>query len=136
MRAGNGANNATWEYVVCDLWSTIEIGTGVVCACLPSLRVLLVRIFPRLGGSSSRNYYQHNSNSFNKAIPGPSRSCSQPLGSSSHADKTPSHLRIDPVGITCDRTYEVEFGERDNDDTELFYMKDLNQDLTSTKYNV
>ena len=134
--AGDGANNATWEYVEFDVWSTIEIATGVVCACLPSLRLLLVRIFPKLGGSSARTYYQHDSGNFNKAEPGCARSLPQPLGSSSEADKMSHDTRIDPVGITRDRTYEVEFGKRDTDETELVYMKDLNHDLTNTKYNV
>ncbi|KAJ4003976.1 hypothetical protein NW752_010938 [Fusarium irregulare] len=134
--AGDGANNATWEYVEFDVWSTIEIATGVVCACLPSLRLLLVRIFPKLGGSSARNYYQHDSGNSNKAEPGCTRSFSQPLGSSSDANKTSYDNRIDPVGITRDRTYEVEFGKRDSDERELVYMKDLDHDLANAKYNV
>ncbi|RFN46279.1 hypothetical protein FIE12Z_9476 [Fusarium flagelliforme] len=134
--AGSGANNATWEYLEFDLWSTIEIATGVVCACLPSLRVLLVRIFPMLGGSSARNYYQHDSNSFNKGRPGRSRSFAIPLGSNSEADKTAPRTRIDPVGITRDRTYEVEFGQRDHDETELVHMKDLDNDLRSDAWKV
>lgn len=133
--ADDGANNVTWEYVEFDVWSTIEIATGVVCACLPSLRLLLVRVFPKLGGSSARNYYQHDSGNFNKAEPGCTRSFSEPLGSNSNANKTSHDNRIDPVGITHDRTDEVEFGKRDNDETELVYMKDLDRDLESTKYN-
>lgn len=133
--AGNGANNATWEYVEFDVWSTVEIATGVVCACLPSLRTLLVRLFPKLGGSSARNYYQHDSNNFNKAEPGDTRSLSQPFRSSSDADKTSHDKRVDPVGITRDRTCEVEFGKRDNDEMELFYIKDLDRDLANAKYN-
>lgn len=59
-----------------------------------------------------------------------------PLDSSSEADKTAPRTRIEPVGITRDRTYEVEFGQRDNDETELFYMKDLDSGPRSDAWKV
>ncbi|KAF5672319.1 integral membrane protein PTH11 [Fusarium heterosporum] len=136
LRAGAGANNATWEYTEFALWSTIEISTGIICACLPSLRVLLVRIFPKLGGSSQRKYYQHDSDNLAKANPAHNRPLQRPLGTVCQGDKTPHHSRVDPVGITCSRTYEVEFDQKDSDEAQLFYMKDLGQDGTSVKSNV
>ncbi|TLD23014.1 hypothetical protein PspLS_07064 [Pyricularia sp. CBS 133598] len=33
-------------------WSLLEIKVGIFCSCMPSLRILLVRIFPRLGGTT------------------------------------------------------------------------------------
>ncbi|KAF4992906.1 hypothetical protein FGRMN_6849 [Fusarium graminum] len=132
LRAGLGANNATWEYTEFALWSSIEISTGIICACLPSFRVLLVRIFPKLDGSSQRNYYQYGSNNLGKAKPAHNR----PLDEVGQGDKTSHHSRVDPVGIICSRTYEVEFGQKDNDETQLFYMKDFGQDGTSVRSNV
>jgi len=32
-----------------SLWSTVEVCLGIVCACLPTIRLLLVRVFPILG---------------------------------------------------------------------------------------
>ncbi|EYB21256.1 hypothetical protein FG05_30714, partial [Fusarium graminearum] len=62
MRAGVGANNATWEYTEFDQWSTIEVNVGIICACMPSLRVLLVRLFPTmLGNSTQQQYYKYGS---------------------------------------------------------------------------
>ncbi|CAG8949283.1 hypothetical protein HYFRA_00004908 [Hymenoscyphus fraxineus] len=45
------SDNPTWDNFDVGLWSTIEINVGIFCACMPSLR-LLVRIFPRISGSS------------------------------------------------------------------------------------
>jgi hypothetical protein len=136
MRAGVGSNNATWEYTEFDMWSTIEINVGIICACMPSLRVLLVRLFPKMLGSSSQQYYNYGSNHYGKPNTGRSRSRSQPLGTTSQVDKTLHRSRIDPIGITCDRTYEVEFDRRETDETQLFYMKDLDLDRTSAKSEV
>jgi hypothetical protein len=35
-----------WDYVAVTVWSQIELGTGFVCVCLPSIRILLVKVFP------------------------------------------------------------------------------------------
>lgn len=40
------------QYSTC-YWSTVEINVAVCCACMPSLRLLLVKIFPKLGGGSA-----------------------------------------------------------------------------------
>ncbi|GAD97455.1 predicted protein [Paecilomyces variotii No. 5] len=39
-------SNVTWDYVAIGYWSTIEVHVGVVCACLPAIRSLLVHVFP------------------------------------------------------------------------------------------
>ncbi|RGP79401.1 integral membrane [Fusarium longipes] len=139
-RSGVGSNNATWGYTEFDLWSTIEINVGIICACMPSLRVLLVHLFPKvLGSSTQQKYYNYGSNKyggFSNANTSRSRSRSQPLGTTSQVDKTAHRSRVEPLGITCDRTYEVEFGQRDTDETQLVYMKDLELDRTSAKSGV
>ncbi|KAL6705438.1 hypothetical protein ACN47E_006703 [Coniothyrium glycines] len=58
------SSNASWEFYDVSVWSTIEICVGIMCACLPTLRLLLVRLFPILGGSSARSrqqYYNYGS---------------------------------------------------------------------------
>lgn len=46
------------------VWSCVEPCIGIVCACLPTLRPLLRRIFPRfiLWGSSSKRLQTPNNN--------------------------------------------------------------------------
>ncbi|KAI1072972.1 hypothetical protein LB507_009021 [Fusarium sp. FIESC RH6] len=136
VRAGTSGANSTWEYLAVTKWSTIEANVGIVCACMPSLRILLVRIFPKVLGTSKRRYYNYGSDQYGSKLGGPNsgvnRSRAQTLGTTSKVDKTNhSHSRVDPVGITCDRSYEVEYGN--NDEVQLVYMKDM--DRSSARSN-
>ncbi|ORY01680.1 hypothetical protein BCR34DRAFT_91515 [Clohesyomyces aquaticus] len=45
-------SNITWDYLEASLWSVIEVYVGIVCACMPSLRLGLQRLFPKFLGSS------------------------------------------------------------------------------------
>ncbi|KAK1623500.1 CFEM domain-containing protein [Colletotrichum phormii] len=55
-------SNATMDFIDVSVWSTIEICVGIMCACLPSIRMILVKIFPAMSGSTlrskGRQYYQ------------------------------------------------------------------------------
>ena len=58
--------NPTWDQADVILWSNIEINIGIICACLPALRVILVRMFPKILGSTngtSQPYYAYGSQS-------------------------------------------------------------------------
>jgi hypothetical protein len=59
------STNLTWDNLAVTTWSTVEINVGIICACMPSLRVLLVRIFPKILGStrntSANKYYAQGS---------------------------------------------------------------------------
>ncbi|KAK2596695.1 hypothetical protein QQS21_006210 [Conoideocrella luteorostrata] len=44
--------NPTWDLWHTAWWSTIEINIGLICACLPTIRLLLVRMWPRVFGST------------------------------------------------------------------------------------
>ncbi|PHH91350.1 hypothetical protein CDD83_812 [Cordyceps sp. RAO-2017] len=43
--------NPTWDQFGVAWWSTIEIEVGLLCTCMPTLRIILVRMFPRLLGT-------------------------------------------------------------------------------------
>ncbi|KAJ6783213.1 hypothetical protein PWT90_01253 [Aphanocladium album] len=47
------SSNPTWDQWEIAYWSTIEVNIGMICTCLPSLRLLLVRMFPRLLSNNS-----------------------------------------------------------------------------------
>ena len=53
----------TYENVGVANWSSIELNTAIFCACLPTLRPLIARIFPSLisSGHGRANYYQPGS---------------------------------------------------------------------------
>ncbi|KAJ3515198.1 hypothetical protein NM208_g14993 [Fusarium decemcellulare] len=120
VKFGSDALNPTWDYTEVSKWSTIEINVGIICACMPSLRILLVRLFPKILGTS-RRYYNYGSN--NPTGGNTNKSRSRPMGTNATSQVDRSHGRVDSKGITCQRTYEVAFG--DNDETHLVHMKDL-----------
>lgn len=49
-------DNPTWDFFDVGIWSDIEINVSMICVCLPSFRLLLVRLFPRLR-ETTQHYY-------------------------------------------------------------------------------
>ncbi|KAH7173254.1 uncharacterized protein B0J16DRAFT_293293 [Fusarium flagelliforme] len=142
-------NNYSQDYLAMSKWSTIELNVNIWCACMPTIRVLLVRVFPKVLGTSKK--YLHygskktgpqsgakageNSNGVHHSQ-GSNSSGSSPFGESTeyHIGKAgQSHVRVDPIGITCDRTYEVEYGMGDDDETYLVHMKTMDHGSKGTK---
>lgn len=48
-----GEYDSTWLYAKGYMWSIIEVSTGIVCTCLPTMRVLLKATF---GGRFARMF--------------------------------------------------------------------------------
>lgn len=46
------SENATWDLWQTAWWSTIEVNVGLICACLPTIRLILVRMWPRVFAST------------------------------------------------------------------------------------
>jgi hypothetical protein len=50
-------SDPTWDNVNVTFWTTLETTSAIVCACMPALRALGVRYFPKLLGTvHSTNY--------------------------------------------------------------------------------
>ncbi|GAB1316912.1 Repressed by TUP1 protein 5 [Madurella fahalii] len=47
-------SNPTRDIAQASLWSAIELDVGVICPCLPSFRLLLRRLLPRVMGTTGR----------------------------------------------------------------------------------
>lgn len=47
LRSAN-STNPTWDYIRLRERAVIEVGTAVICVCLPSIRLLLSLVFPRV----------------------------------------------------------------------------------------
>lgn len=57
------SDNQTYDNFDIMLWSTTEINIGIICACMPSLRQILARIWPNVfGGEQSRQRYYRYGN--------------------------------------------------------------------------
>lgn len=53
-------HNPTWDQADVVNWSNIEINVGIICACMPCLRVMLTRAFPKLLESTRKNSVSHD----------------------------------------------------------------------------
>ncbi|RDW80331.1 hypothetical protein BP5796_05029 [Coleophoma crateriformis] len=51
----SNSQNPTWDYIPIGYWSTIEINVGIICSCMPSFRLLLVRLFPTYMGAHDKS---------------------------------------------------------------------------------
>ncbi|KAL7803685.1 GPCR, PTH11-type [Trichoderma aethiopicum] len=112
IQFGTDSLNPTWDFLDVSLWSVVEINVGLICVCLPAFRLLLVRIFPKLQGSTER-YYGKNSRR-NRTATNP-RSSRLPLGHSagSQVDRSQPHPAIEGNRIAYQTSYTVEYGETD-----------------------
>ncbi|KAH8890583.1 putative PTH11-type G-protein coupled receptor protein [Thozetella sp. PMI_491] len=101
------STNPTFDQTDVSIWSTVEINVGIICTCMPSLRLFLVRLFPVLGGSSHNtrgyeNYGDYGSKS--KAI----RSKTGTFVEARNRPTTPDH-----GGIELQMMYEVRYDKRE-----------------------
>jgi hypothetical protein len=110
-------SNPTWVNLSISRWSTIEINVGIICACMPNLRLLLVLIFPKLLGTTQQSndrYYATHSQSHR----GGNISATRPAKSGPSSQQEGS-----AAGIKYSQTYTVQWGE--HDETKLIQMGDL-----------
>ncbi|KAL5365586.1 hypothetical protein BJX96DRAFT_179979 [Aspergillus floccosus] len=60
-----GSNDFTWYKVTIAKWCMVEINVGIICACLPTMRPLLVKSFPRIFSNIDSASPQHTPRSDN-----------------------------------------------------------------------
>ncbi len=116
--------NPTWNYFELIVWSTVEIYVGLVCACLPTLRLLLVKLFPVLGGSSGRVTGSYEVQNYGTGGPSGAHSRGGHTTHIATVDRSgPDEFAEGRLGITYDKTYNVQYS--DNDESSLVPMSDL-----------
>jgi hypothetical protein len=112
------SSNPTWDQADVIHWSNIEINVGIICACMPSLRIILVRMFPTILGSTkqtTQNYAKYGSRS---GIGGGGGSSAVRSGFGKNGGSSK-----DPHTITYTKTFAVQHG--DSDETQLVQMDDF-----------
>ncbi|KAL2853622.1 hypothetical protein BJX68DRAFT_265089 [Aspergillus pseudodeflectus] len=63
LRTVAKSNDTSWSNVAAAYWTAAECNVAIICACLPFLRPLISRIFPRfLSTGNSYNKYTRNNN--------------------------------------------------------------------------
>lgn len=72
-------------------WSTIECYVSVICACMPSMRQMVLRLFPKVFGSgtktSASSYYPYDASSSNERREATDNNGGDPSGASASRDK-------------------------------------------------
>ncbi|KAH9873942.1 hypothetical protein IAQ61_004569 [Plenodomus lingam] len=116
------SNNPTWDQADVIKWSNVKINVGIICACLPALRVILVKAFPSLMGTThqpSQPYYAYGSHNDGRSHGASKRRSGMVLGKSSQASSQP------PRSITYTQTFEVQ--HMDNDEMSLVQMEQFSK---------
>ncbi|KAK0628088.1 hypothetical protein DIS24_g10834 [Lasiodiplodia hormozganensis] len=74
-------HNLTWDYTPVGYWSTIEIHVGIICACMPAIRALLMQWMPKVMGQTTKDKsYGQSSSGFSSKFGGSSNNA-MPKGS-------------------------------------------------------
>lgn len=126
------SSNPTWDNLAVSQWSTVEINVGIICTCMPSIRILLVRLFPKLLGTtqpSNNRYYVNNSHIYMERNAPVNR-----LGKSLHSSQ---HDR-NGDGITYSQTYTVQYENQwgEHDETKLMQLSDLDAEAMKSSGRV
>jgi hypothetical protein len=126
------SSNPTWDNFPVSLWSTVEINVGMVCTCMPTLRLMLVRVFPALGAGSSygRGYYPSGGGQALSSGGRASRkrtqddlTISSKIGNS-HPGSSGGSAAAKPAGILRQQTFAVKY---DDDEASLVQLGHLDR---------
>ncbi|KAF4982842.1 hypothetical protein FZEAL_1634 [Fusarium zealandicum] len=105
----DSSQNPTYDQTDVSIWSTVEINVGIICASMPALRILIVRLFPVLGGTTydSSNYNNNYGDQYGRKSQIMSRNRTLvELPSRGDSVNTPEH-----GGIQLQRTFKAEYGD-------------------------
>ena len=110
------SHNPTWDNYSVTLWSVIEINVGIICACMPTLRIALARAFAVFRETTVRTQYGagYQNQPSNSGKGNNSRVVATASG--------PPALRSNNGdGILYKKTFEVQY----SDESALVQMRDL-----------
>lgn len=114
------SSNPSWDFTGVSDWSAVEINVGIICTCMPTMRLMIVRIFPALGDGTSRNQKYYQSGSLNNAY-SKGRSRSGTGGRLPSVVQQPAETKKGLIHQK--KTYTVQYD--DNDEQSLVPMQDL-----------
>lgn len=115
------SSNPTRDQLEAAQWSTIEVNVGIICACMPALRLILLRIFPVLGGgtqayagykASSRSWGDKSADGHRRSKQGAAVGYMDVHRSSAGSSSAGAGVaRPARPGITYQRSYSVRYQE-------------------------
>ncbi|KAJ4355498.1 uncharacterized protein N0V89_003514 [Didymosphaeria variabile] len=120
------SSDASWEFYDVSVYSTIEICVGIMCACLPTVRQLLAKLFPILQGSSSRSrrhYYNCDESKELQQIGRSNTSHDVRIGTSVSPVKHGSTEFNEEDGIVVEKSYTIKRSHNGVDEVSLVSHK-------------
>ena len=58
--------NPTWDFFELALWSNVEVNVGIVCACLPNIRLLLLKLVSVCKSGSQNSYARYSDTGYGR----------------------------------------------------------------------
>lgn len=117
------SNNPTWDQSEVVNWSNIEVNVGIICACLPTIRVILVRFFPNIMGTTKATSQAYNAKyGYGNGSRGMGNTAGSRFGQTSGRGVNE---------ITYTKTFEVQHA--DNDEVELMQVDDFGKSSPKPK---
>ncbi|KAJ4390957.1 hypothetical protein N0V93_004556 [Gnomoniopsis smithogilvyi] len=113
------SSNPTWDNLRVSQWSTIEVNVGIICASMPTLRLLLLKIFPALSGTTQAYGGYHSSRSWGDKSAAISGAKSRQYAEVTLGDGA----RPARPGITYQRSYTVHY--QDPESSSQVQLNDL-----------
>ncbi|PGG96883.1 hypothetical protein GX51_07620 [Blastomyces parvus] len=129
--AGSEVHDITWSPIPVSIWSTIELNTGIICACLPMIRQPLSILFPNLFSNSERSGSKQPSSRANNL-----RYRSQGRRTGDHSIPTNSslpwarHSREEPVYMTSAKPHKDGIPHRTESEESMINLETLGPDST------
>ncbi|KAK3201487.1 hypothetical protein GRF29_185g1119024 [Pseudopithomyces chartarum] len=106
--------NMTWDYLEASLWSLLEVQVGIICACLPSIRLGLARLFPKIMGSSVGNSKPSKQNN-------------------SHGNTLGTNWSVNGIGVTTSVRVSHAKRPQTNDQASFVQLVEIDADQKSSK---
>ncbi|SPO06396.1 related to integral membrane protein PTH11 [Cephalotrichum gorgonifer] len=116
---GKSHDNPTWDNSGVSKWSVIEINVGLICACMPTIRLALAKAFTVFRETTvGRSYAGANHHT---------TSASRRRGNASRVVATNNASRPGSIsGVECRKSFQVEYGPAD--DSSIIPMNDFDED--------
>lgn len=115
VELAKSVDNPTWYNAPIIQWSVIEINVGLICACMPTLRLALVRMFKVLGDSTLDKSYPTDYHM---------QGITSGRGNTSRVVATADRDRDMMFrGVECRKSYNVEYTQAD--DSSIMPMTDF-----------
>ncbi|KAH7323217.1 CFEM domain-containing protein [Stachybotrys elegans] len=105
----SSTHNPTWDQYGVVVWSTIEINVGIICACMPAMRVILARLFPRVMGSKQTNGLYGTSKVSRKATTASRKMGSESVVKTANRDSSTTVGDQSDRGILFSREFTVDY---------------------------